>query len=333
MVRAPERARTTPFKRPDRRMDAHTSTGNPSGQLVAYLRLLAGTPLPGQHFDVRSGGRGAPMRRWFVPVDRVVDAARLISRRALTADVYVGVALRDGDTHGGRRAISGSHLLYIECDTPNAADRSGSFAYPPTMEISSGTPGHLHLYWRLTERANNEQVEDANRRLARRLGGDLASVDIARVLRPPGTFNYKDDPPRPVTLTEFRADARYTLAQITAGLPAESPLARVGGRGTRLALSHVERDLLAIPAAEYTRVLVGLAPDRVGKILCPFHPDRTPSLQLYTDGGFFCFGCRRGGSIFDFAANLWGITPRERGFIELRSRLAAVFTAAGGDGP
>ena len=48
-------------------MDAHTPTGEPSGQLVTYLRLLSGTPLPGQHFDVRSGGGAAPMRRWFVP--------------------------------------------------------------------------------------------------------------------------------------------------------------------------------------------------------------------------------------------------------------------------
>jgi hypothetical protein len=251
----------------------------------------------------------------------------------LTADVYVGVALRDGDTYGGRRAMSGSHLLYIECDVPNAADRIAGFAYPPTLEVASGTPGHLHLYWRVTERANNEQVEDANRRLARRLGGDMASVDIARILRPPGTFNYKHDPPTPVTLTEFRSGLRYTLAQITAALPTEVPLAPMGGRGARLAFSPVERDLLAIPAAEYTRVLVGLAPDRAGKIRCPFHPDRTPSLQLYADGGFFCSGGRRGGSIFDFAANLWGITPRERGFIELRSRLASVFTVAGGDRP
>jgi hypothetical protein len=312
-------------------MDALTPTGDPSGQLVTYLRLLRGTPLPGQHFDIRSGGRDAPMQRWFVRTDRLPNAARLITGLALTADVYVGVALRDGDTYGGRRAISGSHLLYIECDSPNSADRSAGLAYPPTLEVASGTPGHLHLYWRLTARANNAQVEDANRRLARRLGGDMASVDIARILRPPGTFNYKHDPPTPVTLTEFRAGARYTLAQITAALPAESPVVPVGGRGTRLALSHVERDLLAIPAAEYTRILVGLAPDRAGKIRCPFHPDSTPSLQLYADGGFFCFGCRRGGSIFDFAANLWGITPRERGFIELRSRLAAVFTAAGVD--
>jgi hypothetical protein len=314
-------------------MDAHTPTGEPSGQLVTYLRLLSGTPVPGQHFDVRSGGGGAPMRRWFLPAGRLPDAARLITSLALTADVYVGVALRDGNIHGGKRAISGSHLLYIECDDPNAADGAGSFAYPPTMEIASGTPGHLHLYWRLTETATGAQVEDANRRLARQLGGDMASVDIARILRPPGTLNYKHDPPTPVTLTVFRAGARYKLAQITAALPTERPPAPVGGRGARFGFSSVERDLLAIPAGEYARVLVGVAPDRAGKIRCPFHPDRTPSLQLYADGGFFCFGCRRGGSIFDFAANLWGITPRERGFIELRSRLAAVFTAAGGHRP
>jgi hypothetical protein len=306
-------------------MDAHTQTGKPSGQVVTYLRLLAGTPLPGKHFDIRSGGGGTPMRRWFVRTDRVSDAARLITRLALTEDVYVGVALRDGDTHGGRRAISGSHLLFIECDDPHAIARVAGFWRPPTVEIVSGTPGHLHLYWRLTERANNAQVEDANRRLARRLGGDLASVDIARILRPPGTFNHKHDPPRPVTLKVLRADARYTLAQITAGLPADPRASRVPGSSGRLALARIDRELLSIPAADYVQVLSGRAPHRGGKVRCPFHPDRRPSLQVYADGGFYCFGCRRGGTIFDFAAHLWGITPRQRGFIELRSRLATVF--------
>jgi len=307
-------------------MDAHTPTAEQLGQLVTYLRLLAGTPLPGQHFDLRSGGGGTPMRRWFVRTNRIPNAAALITRLALTEDVYVGVALRDGNTHGGRRAISGSHLLFIECDDPNAIARVAGFWRPPTLEIVSGTPGHLHLYWRLTERANNAQVEDANRRLARGLGGDLASVDVARILRPPGTFNYKHDPPRPVTLKVLRADARYALAEITAGLPADPRAFRVSRPNGRLALARIDRELLSIPAAEYVRVLSGTAPHRGGKVRCPFHPDRTPSLQVYPDGGFYCFGCRRGGTIFDFAAHLWGITPRQRGFVELRSRLAGVFS-------
>jgi len=53
------------------------------------------------------------------------------------------------------------------------------------------------------------------------------------------------------------------------------------------------------------------------------HDDHTPSLQLY-DHGWYCFGaCRTGGSIYDFAALLYGLDTRGRQFRELRQRLAA----------
>lgn len=36
------------------------------------------------------------------------------------------------------------------------------------------------------------------------------------------------------------------------------------------------------------------------KIRCPFHDDGTPSLQVYEDGGWKCFGCGLWGDLFDF---------------------------------
>jgi hypothetical protein len=73
-------------------------------------------------------------------------------------------------------------------------------------------------------------------------------------------------------------------------------------------------------------VLAGLEADRGGKVRCPFHdPDRTPSLQLYDDGSWYCFGCRRGGSIYQFAALLWNVAHTRRSPIELRSSLAQIF--------
>jgi DNA polymerase I-like protein with 3'-5' exonuclease and polymerase domains len=36
-----------------------------------------------------------------------------------------------------------------------------------------------------------------------------------------------------------------------------------------------------------------------GKIHCPFHDDSTPSLQLYSDGHYYCFGCDRYGWIHE----------------------------------
>lgn len=55
-----------------------------------------------------------------------------------------------------------------------------------------------------------------------------------------------------------------------------------------------------------------------------FHEDQTPSLQCYPDGTFFCFGCRAGGSVYDFAARLWSTSTKGRDFVQLREQLTAL---------
>jgi hypothetical protein len=295
---------------------------------LAYLGILAGTAGSGRFLDVRWRRPHGPMRRRFVSAERLPDAARLLCSLATGNDVYVGVALRDAHGGGGRSAISGSHLAYVESDA-TTAERLVAFAHQPTMIVASGTPGHVQGYWLLESPCAPGELESANRRLALALAGDLACTDAARILRPPGTFNHKHDPPRPVTLLVLREHARHSLAELTCGLP-EDPAPAPGGRPSaapRVGRTALDRDLLAIPAAEYARVLAGLSPDREGKVRCPFHEDGHPSLQLYPDGGFYCFGsgCGAGGSIFDFAGRLWGISPRGVGFIELRERLAHRF--------
>jgi DNA primase len=56
---------------------------------------------------------------------------------------------------------------------------------------------------------------------------------------------------------------------------------------------------------------------------CPFHLDERPSLHVYAtaDRGWTCFSCRRGGSVYDLAAALWGLKTRGRDFVEVRERL------------
>jgi hypothetical protein len=301
----------------------------PTEDLLIYLQMLAAHAKPGQYLDVRWAAPRGTMNRRFVPALDARKAALLITRLAARTDVYVGVALRDSRTNGGKSAISGSHLLYIECDHQHTELQLATFAYPPTMELASGTPEHLHLYWQLQSRTGNLQVEAGNRRLALALGGDPASVDIARILRPPQTLNHKHNPPQPISLTAYRQDARYTLTELTAGLPDPRPAPRAGNTRPRRRQprSPLDRRLLAIPPADYVRILADREPDRAGKIACPFHDDKHPSLQLYPDGTFYCFGsgCGKGGTIYDFAAHLWGLTPRRREFLELHERLTARF--------
>lgn len=51
----------------------------------------------------------------------------------------------------------------------------------------------------------------------------------------------------------------------------------------------------------------GYTPNRAGFIRCPFHGEDTPSLKLYQDGGWYCFGCKTGGNSIDFASRLFNL--------------------------
>jgi hypothetical protein len=281
-------------------------------ELFSYLRVLAAAAGLGQFFDVRWSAAAGGMRRRFVAAEPIEHAAGLIIHMAWRTDVYVGVALRDGREHGGKSTISSSRLLYIECDHHDPKALLESFACAPSMIVASGSPGHLHVYWSLHEPVDSPQVESANRRLALALRGDPACVDIARVLRPPATMNHKHSPPHPVRLLRLDPAVRHELPKLTAGLPADPhhvqrPATRARSRHT--SPTTLDRALLAIPAAEYVRALAHREPNHAGKVLCPFHHEQTPSLQLYPDGTFYCYGrhsnhhaCRTGGTIFDFAA-------------------------------
>lgn len=56
-------------------------------------------------------------------------------------------------------------------------------------------------------------------------------------------------------------------------------------------------------------VRYGFEPDRAGMIVCPFHDDVNPSLQIYDEPGrgFHCFACGAGSSVIDFVMLLFNI--------------------------
>ena len=63
---------------------------------------------------------------------------------------------------------------------------------------------------------------------------------------------------------------------------------------TDLARLKAQHDLEAV-AASLTR-----QPIEAHKIACPFHADSTPSLHLYDNGKWHCFGCGKHGDVLDF---------------------------------
>lgn len=312
----------------DRRPAMTTPSRERRLELDTYLQLLTSGHAAERLIEIRyvtdRADRG--MSRLFIPARRADTAARRIASLAARTDVYCGVLLR-ARRAGGRDAVADAQLAWVEIDRPDALDRLDRFAHPPSLIVTSGgSPGHAHAYWQLDRPVQIAELEQANRRLAHRLGGDLASVDAARILRPCGTLSHKHQPPRPVSLAAHDPARRYPLAELVHALedpPATRSRAAVAGKAGRERVTDLDQRLLVIPAATYVRLLAGLEPRRDGKVNCLFHDDADPSLQLYDDGSWYCFGCRRGGSIYDFAAALWSTETKGREFLALRQRLHA----------
>ena len=345
---------------------------------VTFLRALMNGAGSDRYLEVRyrrSGGMG----QLFFAADAADAAARVIHGLGARTDVYIGVAPRVLRA-GGRSAVAGASVVWADCDTPDARVRLQGFAPAPSLVVRSGSPGACHAYWILDRLLPAVAVEHLNRRLAAALGADAQSVDIARVLRPPGTRNFKHTPPAVVELAHHCV-TRVDPGRLDRALPqmAAQPSVR-GPRPTRsaddalLAIEPVEYIrallgveahaglkivcpfhhlsvageaqgrvsparsladasstdrasssdlLLLVPPPVYFERLTGLRVGRSGKLNCLFHDDRTPSLHVYREPkrGWYCFGCGRGGSVYDLAALLTGRSTRGQDFLKLRRKL------------
>jgi hypothetical protein len=377
--------------------NAQPGGANPASPVNAaalHLRALTAQAPPDTFLDVRYRTPGRAFARFFLAV-HAPDAARTLIRLGRQADVYVGCAPRT--RHRGRREdIAPTPLLWADCDTPDAIAALARFRPAPTMIVASGSGEaphpNAHAYWALTSALPIDQLENANRRLAAALGADPKCADATRILRVPGTLNFKHNPPRPVQLVAY-TDARHRPTESLTALPPlpvptpqanrppapehgvpGDPLLRIaptryvptltgrtpdrdgkihcplhqlsvgeataGGVSPAHSLADASlRDcvpadpLLLVPPPVYFERMTGLRVGRSGKLRCLFHDDRSPSLHVYREAGrgWYCFGCGRGGSVYDLAALLWlsgqsaDVPLRGRQFVEVRRRLLVMF--------
>ncbi len=292
-----------------------------SDALWLQLVAIAGGEPAGGLLEVRYRRPGGRMGQVFHEASRPRALVEPIEWMSARSDVYVGCAPRR-NRHGGERAIERAWVLWVDLDGDGAPDGLGAFTPAPTIIVRSGTGENRHAYWSLRRPLTPAQVRQANRRLAHALAGDQRSTDPARVLRPAGTLNYKHPIPRPVVCERLELDS-YLPCEVVGHLPdppTPEPRKRAPGRP-----APPPRDALAgIAPTTYVEALTGRPIGRDGKIACPFHEDRTPSLHVYDDPdrGWACFGCGRGGTLIDFGAALYGLEPRGREYHEIRRRLA-----------
>ena len=304
-----------------------TTTTTRHETVTRFLASLAGTARRGELLELRYRlDDGQRMGQVFDRPTRLRGLATRAIVLGRRTDVYVGCAPRTR-RHGGRDAVDRAFVLWADCDGEDAVAALCDFEPAPPIVIASGTSSNCHAYWPLTQPLTRNEVERANRRLAHALGADPASADAARILRVPSTLSHKHDPPTAVEAIRLDTERRVDAADVVGSLP--DPPAASSARATVVPTELRGDDpLLAIAPEVYVRRLLGVEVPRHRKVPCPFHEDRRASLHVYETAqrGWYCFGaCRRGGTIYDLAAPLYGYTARGDDFLRLRAELHRLF--------
>jgi hypothetical protein len=209
-------------------------------------------------------------------------------------------------------------VVWIDIDEPAHLRRLRVFRHRPHLVVYSGSGG-AHAYWRLARPEPPAAVEAANRRLAGHLGGDLASCDRARIMRLPGTHNGKAGKPCRLAFVDL-ARPGIRLIELVRGLEDPDPPPPPPDAETlrRWAKRNALDDARQVPPPVYFRLLASVeVPERGGDVRCPLpdHNEENPSCRVYpsAERGWVCFGCRRGGSIYDLASLLEGGPGGRRG--------------------
>lgn len=285
-----------------------------------YLEVLFGRARSSTLIDVRWRVPDGMGQR-FLPASDRAALPRLVARVAPRTDVYLGV-LPHWRRAGDRGAVVGDcRTVWVDLDTDVAARALEPVDPGPALVIASGGPGHLHAYWQLRTAVPPGMIERANRRLAWAIGADLSSVDAARILRPPSTINHLRDG-TPVQLIAAGSQEPCRLSDLVGGLP-DPPPTRCGHEARREDRRAAGDRLLALEPERYVLALTGRRVGRSRKIHCPLHEDWIPSFHVYEDParGWYCFGCRRGGTVYDLAGALWHRPTKGAGFTGLRAEL------------
>ena len=178
------------------RGDEHIPQVAPASSLDFLLRLFQRV-VHDVELRAKSPADGSMVDRIFT--HSLGDVVEFVTKNA-GANIFFGVATRQGG--GGKKENCREvAALWCDADFKNSSEadvwrRVKAFSPKPSIIVASGNG--VHLYWLLRSPvpAQAEVIEPILRGLARALGGDGKSAEMARVMRLPGTLNHKYRPPR-----------------------------------------------------------------------------------------------------------------------------------------
>lgn len=178
-------------------------------------------------------------RSWWYPTDQPLAPPEVATTNwyfgvhpcsAIPATNARGEPKAPSFVRGQRAYIAAVNCLFAEFDTKDYGSKDAirqhlaDWPVPyPSVLVDSG--GGLHAYWLLEEPFI---LDSDDRREAARIiqymwvdtvRGDPGAKDLTRVLRVPGTINFKYNPSRPVQFVVCELDRLYALHELTAHLP------------------------------------------------------------------------------------------------------------------
>jgi hypothetical protein len=296
-----------------------------------FLLFLFKEKFEGEFIEVRGiREEDRPRQKFFKDIEEALNGISQWNEQKFNC--YVGAATRIKE-EGSKDAIKHVIALWAEVDSKDygssmerAWEKVKASPIKPSYIICSGHG--YHLYWKLDMPYEANRASDVNRietvlkAIAEKLGGDLQVAELARVMRVPGTLNFKEE-----KIVEchsiYSGNERYSLEAfnpIMEGFIQRQIENRVRrqrnypGDGSIVEEIKSHNPLLEV-CEEY-----GLGFKKVGKqwqALCCFHDEHNPSLTVWDDGGWWCFGCGRGGDVISF------VMEREKiGFKEALEKLA-----------
>jgi hypothetical protein len=272
------------------------------------VEVVAGRRAPDGALTMRS--RCDPAR--FPPAGDIAALVALVGHhRAAGEEVFATPLARREARSGKAGGVLGARCAWVDIDEPAALGRLRAFAPRPHLVVYSGSGG-AHAYWRLHPPLDGEDLEATNRTLAAHLGADLSCTDRARIMRVAGSHNHKAD--RPCRLAYVDLGSRpIAPGRLVDGLAdPHPPPPPPSAAQRRRAAAYLEVDAAAqVDPPAYFAVLAGRAvPDGGGHVPCPLpdHREQMASCMVYPSAqrGWRCYGCGRGGTIYDLASLLDG---------------------------
>ena len=188
--------------------------------MIDFLEAIWGSDRPGLFGELRFIRDGKVHQAWF-PLTRggLEDAwAEVQTVNAAGWDAYYGVLprIRFGGTADD--VYQATTILWADIDSkqygPDGAQAAKEAALAalrrpdlsPHIIVDSG--GGYHAYWRLSKETSLPVASDIMKGIARQVGGDHVS-DPPRVLRLPGSLNWKRGTPRPARILRLDLTTLY----------------------------------------------------------------------------------------------------------------------------